>query len=175
VAWPPAGQPVPPARTTGLTPGQIKLFAGMGIAALLLAALTAFFWPSSQGDLIADASIGPAGGTIPMADGGKIEVPEGAVNKAEQVVVRKTVIHKRVTIGGVAYNPGDLPIWWFGPNLNFLRPVVIILPLSPNAVAARIFVIDNGRIRLITVVANRGGFVRVSVIGFRNGVLVVQA
>lgn len=167
--------PTPPPPRAGATPGQLKALAAVIAAAVILAVLAVFMWPADQGDLVADASIGPAGGTIPMADGGKIEVPKDAVKETKRIVVHKTVVRSQTSIGGVAYPPGTLPLWTFGPDITFLRPVTIVLRLSPNAVAARIFVIDNGRLRLVALVTNPGGFASVVVTGFQNGRLVVRA
>lgn len=181
VVYLPTSQPVPapvPARS-GFTQFQWKALALSALIALTLGVVTAFLWPADKGEIVADTSIGPAGGTIPMSDGGRIEVPQGAVRSNERVTVRRTVIRETVRVAGpdgvpLVYQPGQLPLYVFEPAISFLRPVTVILPLSPNAVAARIFVYQNGQLRLVTVVPSQGRFVRIAVTGFSNGLLVVQ-
>lgn len=160
----------------GANARNVALAAGGIFMAIILAAVAALMWPSNAaGEIVADAPIGPAGGTIPLQGGGEVEVPKDAVSKTERVVVRRTVVRDRVIFpGGAVFQPGTLPIFIFGPNLNFNRPVTIILPLSARATGARIFVLQNGQLRFITLVPNQGGFVRIAVMGFQDGLLVVR-
>ena len=161
----------------GTNTRNIALMAGGLLMTIILAGVAALVWPSgASGEIIADAPIGPAGGTLPLQGGGEVDVPEGAVNKTERVVVRRTVVRERVVFpGGAVFQPGTLPLFIFGPDLNFNRPITIILPLSALATGARIFVLQNGQLRLVTLVPNLGGFVRIAVVGFQGGMLVVRA
>jgi hypothetical protein len=151
----------------------------------------------ASSELVADAPIGPQGGTIPFNDGGQLQVPQGAVKQPQRVIVRKTIIRERVrvvnnnTTTGSNVSTGNsrvvnvpavvqqplpvlIPIYTFFPgNITFLTPAVLTFPLPPGAIAARIFAYVRGRLQLITVLPNQGGFVQLRVLGFRNGIPIV--
>ena len=132
-------------------------------------------WPASAGELVADSSVGPAGGTVPFSDGGKLEIPDGAVKQNQRFTVRKTANRDPARIGGMLYPAGSLPVYLFSPlTINFGRAVTVILPLPAGAIAGRIYVISDGRLTLIAVLPNEDGSVSISVIGFNGGRLVVR-
>lgn len=170
----PSTQPIPAYETTG---GRSQ-WRTIGIAALLaiiVGAVAAFMWPASAGEVVADATVGPAGGTIPFSDGGEMRIPEGAVKTPQKFTVRKTTTREPARIGGMTYPAGSLPLYLFSPaTISFGDAVVVILPLPPGAVAGRIYVISGGRLTLIAVRPAEDGTVRISVIGFSGGRLVVR-
>lgn len=155
---------------------QWRIVAIAAVLALVVGVVAAFAWPSaSAGELVADGSVGPAGGSVPFSDGGKLEVPDGAVNQNQRFTVRKTANREPARIGGMLYPEGSLPVYLFSPlTINFGRAVTVILPLPSGAVAGRIYVISDGRLTLIAVRPNEDGTVRISVIGFNGGRLVVR-
>ncbi len=154
---------------------QWRIMAIAAVLALIVGVGAAFVWPASAGELVADASVGPAGGTIPFSDGGKLQIPDGAVKNNQRFTVRKAAIREPARIGGMLYPAGSLPVYLFSPlTINFSRAVTVILPLPAGAIAGRIYVISNGRLTLIAVRPNEDGTVTISVIGFNGGRLVVR-
>lgn len=152
-----------------------RIVAIAAVAAVVVGAVAAFMWPASAGELVADSSVGPAGGTVPFSDGGKLEIPDGAVKQNQRFTVRKTANREPARIGGMLYPAGSLPVYLFTPlTINFGRAITLILPLPSGAVAGRIYVISDGRLTLIAVRPNEDGSVRISVIGFNGGRLVVR-
>lgn len=133
-------------------------------------------WPASAaGELVADASVGPAGGTIPFNDGGSLQIPKGAVKAPQRFSVRKATTPEPARIGGMVYPAGSLPVYLFSPlTITFGEAVTVVLPLPAGAVAGRIYVISDGRLTLIAVRPAEDGTVRISVIGFSGGRLVVR-
>jgi hypothetical protein len=53
-----------------------------------------------------------------------------------------------------------------------LRAITIRLPVPADAVGGRIYVLIDERLVFLDERPNRGGFVSISVIGFRNGQIV---
>jgi len=179
----PLTTPVTPAATDGAKPAagpkQLRWLALLLLVPLIAGAV-AFLKPAkASGEIVADTSLTAAGGKFQFAGGGEMDVPKDAVSTPEHVVVRKTFVRDRVvipTLNGVpstVFGAGTLPLYIFSPNITFLRPVVIILTVSPRAIAVRIFVVQNGAIRLLTVIPARGGIVRITITGFQNGLLVI--
>lgn len=163
---------IPPVRQS---PSQARILAITAVLALVVGVVAAFMWPASAGELVADGTVGPAGGSVPFSDGGKLEVPDGAVKQNQRFTVTKTENRKPARIGGMLYPAGALPVYLFSPlTINFSRAVTVILPLPAGAVAGRIYVISDGRLTLIAVLPNEDGSVRISVIGFSGGRLVVR-
>lgn len=160
------------------TSGGRSQWRTIGIAAVLaivVGVVAAFMWPASAGELVADASVGPAGGAIPFNDGGEMRIPKGAVKSPQQFTVRKTAIREPARIGGMLYPAGSLPLYLFSPlTINFGETVTVVLPLPAGAIAGRIYVISDGRLTLIAVRPAEDGTVRISVIGFSGGRLVVR-
>ena len=177
----PAYQQVQPFPTEPVTSAsqpaasQWRIVAIAAVLAIVVGVAAAFMWPASAGELVADSSVGPAGGTVPFSDGGKLEIPNGAVKQNQRFTVRKTANREPARIGGMLYPAGSLPVYLFSPlTINFGRAVTVILPLPSGAVAGRIYVISDGRLTLIAVQPNEDGSVRITVIGFNGGRLVVQ-
>jgi hypothetical protein len=163
------------AAETGFGPRQRNVFIASALAFVLVAGLVGFLRarpPVDQGQLVADGPITASGGTIPFENGGKVEAPAGAVNGTKHITIHKTYIQREVQIGGTTYPPGTFPLYIFGPNIAFLRPVTIILPLPPGAVAGRIYVLLNGRLIFLAQRPNQGGFVIFTVTGFNRGALI---
>jgi len=171
-----------PSAPPGTIPGLGRWLAGsaiVGVIALIAGAVMFLSPGKASGELVAASPITAAGGKIPIAGGGQIDVPKDAVAKTERVTVRRTVVRDRVVIPQMDGQPsavfaaGTLPLFLFGPNLTFLRPVTIVLTVGPRTIAVRFFVIRNGRLTLLTVIPARGGIVRLTVNGFQNGLLVI--
>lgn len=147
-----------------------------GVIALIVGIVAALMWPANAGELVADAPIGPSGGTIPFDDGGELRVPRGAVDSTQRITVRKTTTREPARVGTTTYPPGALTIYLFGPlTIDFDRPVVLLFPIPPDADGARIYVIRDGRLTLIAVVRNDDGRARLVVSGFRDGRIVVAS
>lgn len=154
---------------------QWRAVAVAGIVALIVGIVAAVVWPAEAGELVADAPIGPSGGTIPFEDGGELRVPRGAVSSTQRITVRKTTTREPAQIGTTTYPPGSLIVYLFGPlTIDFRRPVELLFPIPEDADGARIYVIRDGRLTLIAVVRNDDGRARVVVTGFRDGRMVVR-
>jgi hypothetical protein len=166
VATQPVVAPVAPVAAAEAAPKVIRLKNGhvaalAGIIAFILiacgvaGAVTAPK-PKPAGELVGQLPFGPEGGTATFDDGkGKIEVPEGALEKDEVVEVRRTVIRERVraaapTGQALVFPPGALVMYTFGPTTIILnRPLIITLQLPVLNQGGLIFVNVNGQIRFL--------------------------
>jgi len=153
---------------------RMLTWVASGVAALMIAGAAAFaLRPApAAGDVVAQGPIGPDGGALTFDNGGKVQVPPGALKETKQITVRRTYVNRRVTVGSTVYPPGTFPMYIFGPlGLTFGVPVTIILPLPAGAIAGRIYILRNGRLIYIATRPNRGNTVTIVVTGFRSGLV----
>jgi hypothetical protein len=149
-----------------------------GVAALMIAGAAAFaLRPApAQGDVVAQGPIGPDGGSLSFDNGGKVQVPPGALKETREITVRRTYVNRRVTIGSTIYPPGTFPMYVFGPlGLTFGTPITIILPLPAGAIAGRIYIFRNGQLIYIATRPNQGNTVTITLTGFRSGLVIPAA
>lgn len=111
---------------------------------------------ASDGEIIARLPVGPDGGKATFDDGGKIKVPKGALESNRTITVRRTVLADRVRAispfgGSIVVPAGAQTIYIFSPiDIEFLRPVTIVLPLPPPPAQGLVFVSVDGQISFIS-------------------------
>ena len=132
-------------RATVLQPGQVfLLFVAVAAAAFLLGiAIATASRPASSDEMLAEADIGPAGGTVRF-DGGHVVFPTDAVGRQVHIVIRGSRVDDRlqVKIPGepLVVEPGELMAYAFEPsNLTFQRPVEITLRLPEGTRNGSVF------------------------------------
>jgi hypothetical protein len=175
---PAAVAPVAAADAAQQKQNRIFTWVASGLAALMILGAAAFALrpAAAQGDIVAQGPIGPDGGSLSFDNGGKVQVPPGAVKETKQITVRRTYVNRSVTVGSTVYPPGTFPMYIFGPvGLTFGVPITIILPLPAGAIAGRIYVLRNGRLILIATRPNRGNTVTITLTGFRSGLVIPTA
>ncbi len=130
---------LPPADDSPRSSVVALTFLAVAAAAFLIGiAVASTVRDNPTGTVIASRRAGPSGATIRF-DGGEIRVPPGALGAPTRVVVRRTVVTRRVRVrppnGTVrVYNPGELVAYIFEPrDLTFLRPVTLIYRLRTEA------------------------------------------
>jgi hypothetical protein len=170
----------PPAAATppGGINNRVLTWAAGGLAALMILGATAFaLRPApAQGAVVAQGPIGPDGGSLSFDNGGKVQVPPGALKDTKEITVRRTYIDRSVTVGSTVYPPGTFPMYIFGPlGLTFGVPITIILPLPAGAIAGRIYIFRNGRLIYIATRPNQGNTVTITVTGFSSGLVIPAA
>lgn len=114
-------------------------FLAVAAAAFLVGiAVASTVRENPPGVVVVSQRAGPSGATIRFA-GGEIRVPPGALGAPTRIVVRRTVVTRRVRVrppsGSVrVYDPGELVAYIFEPrNITFLRPVTLIYRLRTDA------------------------------------------
>lgn len=134
--------------------------------------------PNPGRRIVAQMQVGPAGGTVPFENGGKVEIPAGALEKPREIVVYRTIVERETALtprgatAAVVFPAGTLAVYTFGPfELDFLQPVTIAIPV-PAGLVGQVFVFANGQFRFVTgqVV---GDTVVIQVRGFGNGFLLL--
>jgi hypothetical protein len=162
---------VPPTRNTQARKIALTLALSILLGLVARAGLGALSDRGEEGDLVAQVPVTANGGKATFGDGGKIEVPKGAVTKPKTINVYRRTIDRRVSVvppsGGtpLIFPPGTLVVYTFGPTtLVFLRPIVILLPV-PAGQQGIVFLTQNGQIRFLPG-APAGGTIRVLVTSF---------
>jgi hypothetical protein len=90
--------------------------------------------PPKIGDVAAEQTIGPSGGTLRFEDG-QLEIPPDALAQPVHIVIRRSSFADRVRVLPPAgspevFEPGGLAAYTFGPaNVSFLTPVHIVFRL----------------------------------------------
>lgn len=114
-------------------------FLAVAAAAFLIGiAIASTVRETPPGAVTASQRAGPSGATIRF-DGGEIRIPPGALSTPTRIVVRRTVVSRRVRVrppnGTVRiYDPGELVAYIFEPrDLTFLRPATLIYRLRTDA------------------------------------------
>jgi len=167
-----------PAAAAAANKNRLYTWVAGGVAALMVLGAAAFaLRPApAQGDIVAQGPIGPSGGSLSFDNGGKVQVPPGALKETKQITVRRTYVDKSVTLGSTVFPPGTFPLYIFGPvGLVFGVPVTIILPLPAGAIAGRIYIFRNGQLVYVGTRPNRGNTVTIVVTGFAGGLVVPVA
>jgi hypothetical protein len=158
--------PTPPVvRTTEALPAEQKdqtrrvVLAGVLALVLTLIARVAYsaatYEPEPDGEILAQLPAGPEGASEEFDDGGKIEIPKGALKERQTVTVRRTVMQDRVRAispygGSIVIPAGAQTIYIFSPaTIVFSSPVTITLPLPPPPAQGIVFVSANGQITFI--------------------------
>jgi len=94
--------------------------------------------PPPIGDVAAQATIGPSGGTIRFDDG-QLEIPPDALAQPMHIVIRRSTFTDRVRVLPPAgspevFDPGGLYAYSFGPSsVVFNRPAQIVFRLPAGA------------------------------------------
>jgi len=169
-------QPVPPPAAANNN--KVLTWVAGGVAALMIAGAAAFaLRPTpAQGDVVAQGPIGPAGGSLSFDNGGKVQVPPGALKDTKEITVRRTYVNRTVNVGSTVYPPGTFPMYVFGPlGLTFGVPITIILPLPAGAIAGRIYIFRNGQLVYIATRPNQGNTVVITLTGFTGGLVIPAA
>jgi hypothetical protein len=170
-----------PAARDGTRPSQLALiFLAVGAACFLVGiAVASVTRPSAVDPVLQSQDVGPSGGTVRF-EGGELRVPEGALSQAITVVVRRSVVDRRVRIdpgGGeetLVFEPGRLVAYGFEPaGVTFAKSVTITFRLPAGALNGTAFArrADTGSIVLLrgTVDGDRGtATTKVRDFGFRG-------
>jgi hypothetical protein len=108
------------------------------VAALIGGAIAGFVKerPNTKG-VVAQALVGPEGGSLTFADGGRVEIPAGALPSPTKITIRQLGLERPVRLERpedgqrVVLQPDDVDMYSFEPvDLRFQVPVVITLPVS---------------------------------------------
>lgn len=148
----------------------LAVVAGLLLTLIARGAFAAMTYePDPPGELVAELPVGREGGSATFGEGGKINVPKGALTKPQTITVRRTVVRERIRAlsaqGGpsIVVPPGTIFAYWFGPtDIAFLRAVTIVLPAPSPPAQGLVFVLANGRITFVQG-KRRGGQISIQV------------
>jgi hypothetical protein len=149
---PPSADPPPRSRidqdaiASGARTEVISMRTQRSTSAVLTAVVVAFAFAAgafvgytqrrpSESNVVARSLVGPQGGVLTFDDGGRLEVPSGALPALTAITIRKEKADRRVRIGSpddpssTIYEAGELSVYVFEPaHLGFQQLVTIELP-----------------------------------------------
>jgi hypothetical protein len=135
----PGSVPAPGLWLVFLLVAAAGLLVGIGVAAASR--------PGPPGRVVAQAMIGPDGGTISFAGRGAVRIPDGALSRPLQIGVRRSVLKQRLRVTPpegplYVFEAKQLVAYTFEPrSASFAAPVVITLPLDRTERSGEAFVV----------------------------------
>ncbi len=151
---PPAYQP--PADTRRNETRRMVLAGAMALIAVLVVRVVMAANAEPEGELVAQLPVGPEGGSAEFSDGGKINVPKGALTKRETITVRRAVMPRQIRAVSPFDNsplvipPGTVFVYILGPTDIVLQlPVTLILPVPASNTQGLVFVSANGQVTFV--------------------------
>ncbi len=147
--------PVAPTRgSSQIALAAIAVAAAGFLVGIAVASIGSIARDQPEGTVLADADIGPDGGTIRF-DGGQLRIPEGALAESVKIVVRASSYDDRVTVDAAAdaplvFEPGTLRAYLFEPaDATFRQPAELTFRLPADARNGTVFAMIGSRIVLL--------------------------
>jgi hypothetical protein len=139
---------LPTASGVLLPPGLWLVFLLVAAAGLLVGiGIAAATRPGPPGRVVAEAMIGPDGGTVSFAGHGLVRVPDGALSRPLQIAVRRSIVRERLRVTPpegplYVFEAKQLVAYSFEPaTASFAAPVTIVLPLDRTERNGEAFVV----------------------------------
>lgn len=142
-----------PAASGRLHPGIWIVFVAVAFVAFIAGAVAAAATRTEDdGRVVAQAEIGPGGGTLRFGSVGQLRIPPRSLTGRHRFTVRRTVIGERLRVHAPegtlhVFEPNELAAYSFAPrDVTFARPASVVLPLEEPERNGAAFAAANGTV-----------------------------